>query len=283
MKLMSYRHGARDSFGVVVDGGVIDMGSRLGPNYRDLRSAIAGNKMIEIAALAASKAPDFSLDEVEYLPVIPNPDKIFAAGLNYHAHVQETGRTESEKPVIFLRLASAQVGHGQPMIRPKVSERFDYEGEVAVIIGKEGRHIPEDKAYDYVAGYSCYNEGSVRDWQLHTHQWVPGKNFEGTGGFGPWMVTADEIPDPESMRLTTRLNGEVMQDTTVDKLIFSIPELIAYLSTVITLIPGDVIVSGTPGGVGAKRQPPVWMRAGDVCEIEVSGVGVLRNPIIDEA
>lgn len=282
MKLMSYRHGARDSFGIVTDKGIIDLGSRLGPDYRDLRAALTGNKLIEIAALGATLAPDFTVDDVEFLPVIPNPDKIFCAGLNYRAHVAETGRTESEKPVLFLRLAGTQVGHNKPLVCPTVSSDFDYEGEVAVIIGKTGRHIPQEDAYDYVAGYACYNDGSVRDWQRHTHQWTPGKNFEGTGAFGPWMITADEVADPGKLELITRLNGQELQRTTVDMLIFSIPELISYISTFITLSPGDVIVSGTPGGVGIKRDPQVWMRPGDVCEIEVSGVGILSNPIVAE-
>ena len=167
-------------------------------------------------------------------------------------------------------------------MKPFVSDEFDYEGELAVIIGKTGRYIPADRALEYVAGYSCYNEASVRDWQRHTSQFLAGKSFAGTGGFGPWMVTADEIPDPSRLILETRLNGQVVQHTTTDCMITSIPEQIAYISTMLPLLPGDVIVSGTPGGVGVKRTPPLFMRPGDVAEVEISGIGILRNPVIAE-
>jgi 2-keto-4-pentenoate hydratase/2-oxohepta-3-ene-1,7-dioic acid hydratase in catechol pathway len=202
--------------------------------------------------------------------------------LNYKSHVEETGRADSEKPAIFARFASTQVGHGQPMIAPKVSGAFDYEGELALVIGKPGRHIPRARALEHVAGYACYNDGSVRDWQRHTQQWTPGKNFPASGAFGPWMVTADEIPDPSRLRLSTRLNGQTVQDTGVDLLIFTIPEIIEYISIWSDLAPGDVIVTGTPGGVGFKRNPPLFMKPGDTVEVEVSSVGILRNPIIAE-
>ena len=277
MRLASFSHGGRASYGVVVDDRLIDLGKLIGAQYPDLKALLtAGPTLLD---RLRSQTPTVSIDEVKFLPVIPNPDKIFCAGLNYRSHVEETGRTESEKPVIFLRLAASQVGHGQPMICPKVSTQFDYEGELAVVIGKRGRHISRDKALDYIAGYSCYNDGSLRDWQRHTSQWTPGKNFPATGAFGPWLVTADEIPDPTRLSLATRLNGQTVQSATVDLLIFSIPEIIEYISAWSELLPGDVIATGTPGGVGFKRNPPLLMKAGDTVEVEISNIGTLRNPI----
>jgi 2-keto-4-pentenoate hydratase/2-oxohepta-3-ene-1,7-dioic acid hydratase in catechol pathway len=196
--------------------------------------------------------------------------------------VQETGRTVTEKPMLFARYPGSQVAHGAALIRPKVSHDFDYEGELAAIIGTEGRHIGEADALSHVAGYACYNDGSVRDWQRHTSQFLPGKTFAATGGFGPWMVTADEIADPTALTLETRLNGQVVQHTTTDLMITSITRLIAYVSTILPLLPGDVLVTGTPGGVGAKRNPPLWMKPGDIVEVEISGIGCLRNAIADE-
>lgn len=280
MRLASFSHGGRASYGIVQGDHIVDVGKQIGAQYPDLKSLLtAGPDLLE---KLRSQAPKLRIDEVIFLPVIPNPDKIFCAGLNYRSHVEETGRTESEKPVIFLRLAASQVGHGQPMIRPTVSTQFDYEGELAVVIGKRGRHISRDKALGYIAGYSCYNDGSLRDWQRHTSQWTPGKNFPATGAFGPWLVTADEIPDPTKLSLATRLNGQTVQSATVDLLIFSIPEIIEYVSAWSELVPGDVIATGTPGGVGFKRNPPILMKAGDTVEVDISGIGILSNPIEDE-
>lgn len=280
MRLASFSHGGRASYGIVNGNHVVDVGKLIGAQYPDLKSLLtAGPDLLE---KLRSQAPTLQIDEVTFLPVIPNPDKIFCAGLNYRSHVEETGRTESEKPVIFLRLAASQIGHGQPMVRPTVSTQFDYEGELAVVIGKRGRHISRDNALNHIAGYSCYNDGSLRDWQRHTSQWTPGKNFPATGAFGPWLVTADEIPDPTKLSLATRLNGQTVQNATVDLLIFSIPEIIEYVSAWSELVPGDVIATGTPGGVGFKRNPPLLMKAGDVVEVDISGIGILRNPIEDE-
>ncbi|MFA6265887.1 MAG: fumarylacetoacetate hydrolase family protein [Pseudolabrys sp.] len=277
MRLASFSHRGRASYGIVVDDRLVDLGQLIGAQYPDLKALLtAGPALLD---QLRSQAPTVPFAEVTFLPVIPNPDKIFCAGLNYRSHVEETGRTESEKPVIFLRLAASQVGHGQPMICPTVSTQFDYEGELAIVIGKRGRHIPRDRALDYVAGYSCYNDGSLRDWQRHTSQWTPGKNFPATGAFGPWLVTADEIPDPTKLSLATRLNGQTVQSATVDLLIFSIPELIEYVSVWSELVPGDVIATGTPGGVGFKRNPPLLMKAGDTVEVEISNIGTLSNPI----
>lgn len=279
MKLCSYSINGAASYGLVTDAGIVDLAKRL--PEKTLRAFLDAGDMSRAGAFAEADA-DYAFDAVEHLPVIPDPDKIICVGLNYHAHVQETGREETVNPVLFARYAGSQIGEGQALIRPPESEQFDYEGELAVIIGKEGRRIPEAEALDYVAGYACYNDGSIRDWQKHTHQFMPGKTFAGTGAFGPFMVTADEIPDPAKLHLQTRLNGQVVQDTDVSMLITSIPRLINYCSTVLPLLPGDVIVSGTPGGVGARRTPPLWMRDGDVCEVEISGIGTLTNPVRDE-
>ena len=283
MRLVSFIASGRSGYGVVKDGGVVDLGRRLGDRCPTLRALLAAGAMAEAARMADDCAPDLSLEAIELAPVIPDPDKIICVGLNYRDHVAETGRTVTEKPALFARFAGSQVGHKQPLVKPFVSDEFDYEGEVAVVIGRAGRHIPVANALAHVAGYACYNDGSVRDWQRHTSQYLAGKTFAGTGAFGPWLVTADEIPDPSKLTLETRLNGQVVQHTTTNLMITPIPEQIAYISTILPLLPGDVIVSGTPGGVGAKRKPPLFMRPGDVVEVEISGVGVLRNPIEAEA
>ena len=232
-------------------------------------------------AVDGAKA-DYAAALVSFLPPIPNADKYICVGLNYKTHIAELGRTMEEHPTLFQRMASSHVGHLEPMVRPKVSDKFDYEGELAVIIGKGGRHIPADKALAAIAGYSIYNDGSIRDYQRHTQQYTPGKNFWRSGAFGPWMTTADEIKDPRKLRLQTRLNGEVLQDTLVDDLLFSIEQIIAYTSIFTPLLPGDVIVTGTPGGVGGARKPPLWMKPGDTIEVEIDKIGVLRNPIVAE-
>jgi 2-keto-4-pentenoate hydratase/2-oxohepta-3-ene-1,7-dioic acid hydratase in catechol pathway len=216
------------------------------------------------------------------LPVIPNPNKIICVGLNYGEHVRETGRELTENPALFVRMSESQVGHGQDIVRPPESHRLDYEGEIAIVIGEGGRRISEADSWKHIVGYACYNDGSIRDWQVSTTQWTAGKNFWHTGGFGPWMVTADEIQPNQKMSLVTRLNGQEMQRATTDMMIHSIPRQIAYISTFIPLEPGDVIVTGTPGGVGNKRNPQVFMKPGDLVEIEVDAIGILRNTIRDE-
>lgn len=279
MKLCSFTAAGRASYGLVTEVGIVDLGRRLrAPTLRDF---LATGDMSLARAFADAPA-DHAVDAVVFDPVIPNPDKIICVGLNYHEHVQETGRTVTPNPVVFARYAGSQVGQGQPLVKPPESDEFDYEGELAVVIGAGGRRIPRERALEHVAGYACYNDASVRDWQKHTHQFMPGKTFAGTGGFGPWIVTADEIPDPSRLHLVTRLNGVVVQDTTTDLLITDVPALVHYCSTILPLLPGDVIVTGTPGGVGARRTPPLWMRAGDVVEVEISDIGVLRNPIVAE-
>jgi 2-keto-4-pentenoate hydratase/2-oxohepta-3-ene-1,7-dioic acid hydratase in catechol pathway len=280
MKLISFEHRGTPSFGVVVGDRVVDLGRRLG-KYPDLKSLLENDAMDQVRHIAEGHDGDIALDDITFMPPIPNPGKIWCAGLNYGEHVRETGREVSEKPMYFLRFADSQVGHDEAIERPPESERLDFEGEIAIVIGTFGRRIPEADAWRHIAGYACYNDASVRDWQLHTSQWCPGKNFYRTGAFGPWLVTSDEFVDGESLTLITRLNGQEVQRATTDMMLHSIPRLIAYASTVAPLRPGDVIVTGTPGGIGAKRNPPLWMKDGDVVEVEVQGVGVLRNLIRD--
>lgn len=283
MKLMSYVTPQRASFGVVLGDRIIDMGLRLGAACPDLKGAIAQGLLPRIAALADNAPADFQLDEVVPLPVIPNPARILCAGLNYVAHRAEGNhKTEAAAPTLFLRLPESQVGHGRPLVCPRESDQFDFEAEVAVVIGKGGRRIPKARALSHVAGISAYNDGSVRDWQLQMGQWAPGKNFPATGAFGPWLVTTDELPADRALSLVCRLNGQEMQRTTTDLMMFDIPTLIAFVSTFTTLEPGDVLVTGTPGGVGLRRDPQVWMKHGDVVEVELEGVGVLRNPVVKE-
>ena len=278
MKLISFQHNnGQDSYGAVLGDRVVDLREVFGTRAPDLKALIAAGLLGEAAAALGSAGATLALAEVRLLPVIPNPGKIVCVGLNYGDHVRETGREITEKPTLFLRVAESQVAHGEDIVLPPESSRLDYEGEIAVVIGQGGRRIAEADAWEHIAGYACYNDGSIRDWQTATPQWTAGKNFWRTGGFGPWMVTRDEIRDDQVMTLVTRLNGEEMQRTTTDKLIHSIPRQIAHISAFTPLAPGDVIVTGTPGGVGAKRNPPVWMKAGDIVEIEVDAIGVLRN------
>lgn len=282
MKLCSYQVQGQASFGLVQGTGIFDLKNGLNGKFKDLKALIEANGFAQAAAFPTDRSPDIDLAHVRLLPVIPEPNKIICVGLNYHAHVQETGRALTEKPAIFLRVSGSQVGAEQNILRPAESERLDYEGEIAVIIGKQGRRIDPEDAWTHIAGYSCYNDGSVRDWQAATTQWTAGKNFCQTGAFGPWMVTADEIVPNQTLTLVTRLNGAEMQRASTDMMIHSIPELIAHVSTFTALLPGDVLVTGTPGGVGNKRNPQVFMKPGDVVEVEVDAIGVLRNTIADE-
>jgi 2-keto-4-pentenoate hydratase/2-oxohepta-3-ene-1,7-dioic acid hydratase in catechol pathway len=283
MKLISFRYQGVESWGAVSDDRVLDLGAATGvPTLADF---IAGPSFDDRASLASGVQPGPAVADVELLPVIPRPEKIVCAVRNYMDHHREVvaagmKRELSEVPPIFLRVWRSQVAHGQPIVRPAVSDSLDWEGELAVIIGTAGRNIPEADAWEHVAGYSCYNDASVREWQFHAGQIASGKNFEGTGAFGPWMVTADEIEPGRKLALETRLNGEVVQSTDTGNMIFSVPRLINYASTIFTLVPGDVIVTGTPSGVGWSRKPPRFMQPGDVVEVEIEAVGVLRNPVV---
>jgi 2-keto-4-pentenoate hydratase/2-oxohepta-3-ene-1,7-dioic acid hydratase in catechol pathway len=282
MKFVSYTRTGNSGFGLVVEGGVADLTGRLGAGINTLKQAIAADLLDQAAECAGGRQAEFSWSDLALLPVIPDPAKILCIGVNYQKHKEETGRPDVDNPTVFTRFADTQVGHRQALIKPDVTNRFDYEGEMAVIIGRGGRNISEATALAHVAGYACYNEGSVRNWQRHTSQFAPGKNFPGTGAFGPYLVTPDEVGDYRSLPIQTRLNGQVMQDARLSDMIFPVEQLISYVSHFTPLSPGDVIVSGTPGGVGDKREPPVYMVPGDTVEVEIGCLGVLRNPVIAE-
>jgi 2-keto-4-pentenoate hydratase/2-oxohepta-3-ene-1,7-dioic acid hydratase in catechol pathway len=279
MKIASYFTASGASYGLVDGDRIIDLRCRIGALFPDLRSLVAADG-IEAAGRAARGArADYRLDEVTFLPVIPNPGKIICVGLNYEEHRAEGNRPKTPDPALFIRLPESQTAHLRNMVCPRESTQFDFEGEIALVISKAGRRIPEPAAYEHVAGYACYNDGSVRDLQLATSQWTTGKNFPATGSFGPWLAFTDELPAETRLTLVTRLNGQEMQRATTDMMIFPIPKLISFISTFTTLEPGDVIVTGTPGGVGLRRNPPVFMKPGDRVEVEVSGVGTLVNTI----
>lgn len=280
MRLVSYRHQGRPGYGIWTDRGIIALSARL-PGYPDLRAVLAAGALPELSAFV-DEQEDVELAQVELLPPIVEPKKILCVGINYHAHRIETGRDETPHPTYFTRWADTLVGHGGALIRPQASTRFDYEGELAVVMAKPARHVKEQDALQYVAAYACFNDASVRDWQRHTSQFTPGKNFPGTGGFGPALVTTDEVPDPQALSIQTRLNGQVVQESHTERMIFGVARLIAYASTFTLLNPGDVIATGTPSGVGDKREPPLYLKAGDVVEVELSRVGVLRNLVKDE-
>ena len=282
MKLVSFRVDGRSGYGVLDGTAIADAGTVLGPDFPDLKSTFGQDDSLARLGAAAARAGRIALDDVELLPPVSNPAKIFCIGHNYEEHRVETGRPKTTYPAVFVRFAESQVAHQQAAWVPSVSSEVDYEGELAVVIGRGGRRIPRGEALAHVAGYSCYNDISIRDWQRHTSQFTPGKNFVRTGAFGPWIVTADEIPDPQTLDLTTRLNGQVMQHANTAQMIFSVAEIIEYLSAFTVLASGDVIVSGTPGGVGSKRDPQVFMKAGDLVEVEISGVATLRNPLAPE-
>ena len=242
-----------------------------------------GPGALEAAAVQLKNGPAIDLEKVELLPPLPNPGKIICVGLNYVDHSLESGFTVPDYPTIFTRFASSLIGSGASIIRPAVSTQLDYEGEMVAIIGAAGRHIAESRALDHVAGYSIFNDVSVRDYQKKSPQWTIGKNFDSTGAFGPYFITADEIPPGgKGLRIQTRLNGAIVQDASTDDMVFSVAQLISILSEAITLSPGDIIVSGTPSGVGMARKPPLFMKHGDVCEVEIEGLGILRNTIEDE-
>lgn len=234
----------------------------------------------ELQVKASRRVP---LAGLKYLPPVLNPGKAFAIGLNYLDHAAESNFEPPKYPVVFHRYASSWVAHGQALVRPHVSTQFDYEAELVVVIGKAGRYISKDRALEHVAGYSIFNDGSIRDYQLRTNQWMLGKNFDASGSFGPEFVTADELPEAaRGLRIQCRLNGQVLQDANTRDMIFDVPTLVATCSEAMALQPGDIIISGTPSGVGMARKPQVWMKAGDVCEVEVEGIGILRNPVVDE-
>ena len=279
MKLVSFERNGRPGFGVVVGDGIVDAADRLTGRPRSLREALAVGALPLLERLAVMK-PDFRQTDVTFTPVIPDAAaKLLCIGVNYLPHIKEMGRERPERPVVFVRFGDSIVGHGQPLLKPRESEQFDFEGELAVIIGKRARRVAKEQALEYVAGYSCFNDGSLRDFQRHSGQFTPGKNFHASGALGPWLMTADEIPDPRKLTLTTRLNGAVMQHESIGELCFDVPQLIEYCSTWTQLEPGDVIATGTPEGVGMGRTPKEFLNDGDVVETEVEGIGVMRNRI----
>ena len=279
MRLVSFmRKDGTRSFGTEEGGTIHDAGKILTHRHPDLRSVLDADALDELKG-TGDPVP---MEEVRLLPPVPNPDKILCIGLNYLPHILESGRAKPEYPSIFTRYPSSLVGHGAPIERPRASREFDYEGELAVVIGKAGRHIPEADAWDHILGYSCFNEGSVRDYQNHTTQFWPGKSFERSGSMGPWIVTSDEVGDIMAQTLTTVVNGNREQHTPISDLAITIPEIIAYASTVLTLKPGDIIATGTPGGVGRYRKPQLFLEPGMSVEVEITGVGKLVNGVIDE-
>lgn len=284
MRFAVYREGARQGLAVAGEsGGYTGLFSDEAGYPGDLETLLAaGPAALQDAGRALSAGRPVDLDAVTLLPPLAGKGKIVCVGLNYADHAAEGGFQVPSYPALFLRVASSLIAHGAPLIRPRQSEQFDYEGEVVAIIGRGGRDIPKEKALDHVIAYSIFNDASVRDYQMKSPQWTPGKNFDGTGAFGPVLVTADELPPGASgLRLQTRLNGVTVQDSNTDHLVFDVPTLVSLLSEVMTLNPGDIIVTGTPAGVGLGRKPPLWMKHGDVCEVEVEGIGVLRNIVAD--
>lgn len=281
MRFITYKSGGEE--GVAIRAGDFYHGRTVAELGRDLKSALHDRQAVLDLARDLSMSPKLSLKEIELLPPIPNPDKIICIGLNYEDHSDESGFEVPTYPTVFARYASSLVADGAPIIRPNVSEMLDYEGELAVVIGKGGRHIAREDALDHVAGYAPFNEASVRDYQIKSPQWTMGKTFDGTGAFGPELVTPEELPDGcKGLQLTTRLNDEVVQNVSTDDMIFDIATLVSLMSEAMTLAPGDVIVTGTPAGVGALRKPPLWLKPGDVCTVSIDRVGTLTNPVEQE-
>ena len=289
MRFLSFEANGQAGIGWVKDIHATDFvnltlaASELPRNLKDLISATGGLAAADAAARKAPASAVQAISSVTMLPLIPNPGKIVCMGLNYADHAKEGGNARPEYPSFFLRGNSSMVGHNQAIVRPKASTQLDYEAELAVIIGKKARHLTADNALECIAGYSCFNDGSIRNYQRKSSQWTIGKNFDGTGPFGPCLVTPEELPPGAAgLRIQSRLNGKVMQDANTDVFLWNVVEALRIITECMTLEPGDVIITGTPAGVGYARTPPVWMAPGDICEIEVEGVGILSNPIVDE-
>jgi 2-keto-4-pentenoate hydratase/2-oxohepta-3-ene-1,7-dioic acid hydratase in catechol pathway len=284
MKLASFQAGDRESFGLVTPAGIIDLSERLGiPSLKECLAAGA----LERARAFEGHPADHLLEKVRFLPLIPNPDHVWCLAINYQDHIDEIQaigiqRDVPKEPAVFMRYADTLVGHDRPLVKPRVSNDFDYEAELAVVIGKAGRHIPEDAAMDHVAGYTAFNDASVRDWQFHTRQIAPGKNFHASASVGPWLVERNKIADPNNLKIALRLNGETLQQSNTRHMIHKIPRFIAYVSSILELRAGDILATGTPSGVGFSRKPPIFLKAGDSCEVEIEGIGVLRNPVVAE-
>ena len=288
MKLVSFLHAGQTHYGAVKSGKVIDLSARIGGQYPDINSFIAHDGLQVAKSIVDDCKGDYNFDDVDLLPVIPNPGKIFGVGLNYHDHVNEANkaignRKAPDRAMIFARWKESLTAHKKPIMRPRVSHMLDWEAELLVVIGKStGRYVPRNKVFDYIFGYSCFNEACLRDYQRHSSQISPGKNFEQTGASGPWLVTADEIPNPMDLNIEMRLNGTVMQKANTSEMIHSIAATIEYITEWIRLEPGDMIATGTMGGVGFARTPPIFMKPGDIAEVEIEHIGILTNTIEDE-
>lgn len=281
MKLLSFvKPDGQTAFGAMV--GESRVRALSTPEVPTLRRALQTWGLTGIAERLSRDGPTVDAAGLRWLPPITDPDKIVCVGLNYTLHAQEAGMAIPKHPSLFVRFPGSQVGHLEPTVLPWASEHYDYEAELALVIGKEGRHIPTGDAMGHVAGYACFAENSLRDFQRHSAQATPGKNFEASGAFGPWMTTSDEVPDPTRLEVIGRLNGQELQRDRVANMIFSIPEIVAYISSFTRLLPGDVVVTGTPAGVGFTKKPPLYMKPGDVFEVEIPGVGLLRNPVVAE-
>lgn len=280
MKLLSFLVDGQSRVGCVTMGGVVDLTARTG--ISSLRALL---ERLDDVKVHMTAPPDCHLDDLHFLPPIQDPARILCVGLNYLSHVTEgehRDREPPQNPNIFLRLPSSQVGHLQPIVRPKISDCLDFEGELAVVIGKSCRYVSQAEAMSVIAGYACYNDGSIRDWQQKAVQNAAGKNFPATGAFGPFLVTRDEVPEIRASSLVTRVNGSEMQRAIIGQMLFGIPRLVEYCSSFTDLAPGDVIVTGTAGGAGVSRTPPLWLKPGDIVEVEIQGVGILQNLVVDE-
>lgn len=286
MRLVSFKKGGTARVGVQTDAGLVDISAVDDSLPTDMKSLLAkGKGGLQRAGRAARKAPAKALvkGRITYLPPVPDPQKIICIGLNYKDHAAEAGLKVPSYPVMFVRFPTSMVAHGQPLIAPRASRHYDYEAELVAVIGRKARNVKKNEALDYVAGYSIFNEGSIRDFQMKASQWTAGKNFDATGSFGPEIVTADELPaGAKGLGIQCRVNGKVLQDSNTREMIFDVRTLVYQAARAFTLLPGDIIVTGTPAGVGFVRKPPVYLRNGDVCEIEIEKIGVLSNPVRKE-
>ena len=282
MKIVRFIHAGTQSYGVVTEGGVVDAGARLRPKFGDVTDVLTAGALGELEALTDASA-DFALADIRYLPPVKGANSVLAVGRNYGSAYADMGTNFPGHPSIFMRRHGSHAGHLEPLIRPKASQFFDGEAELAVIIGTGGRHIPEDTAMDHIAFYSILNDGTLTDWADHTSRNVsPGKNFDSCGAFGPWMVSRDEIADAHALTILHRINGEEIQNGSTGDMIFSIAQILAYVSTFTALEPGDVITPGSPGGIRPRREAGIYLKPGDQVEMEISGIGVLANPVQDE-